>query len=173
MTSCDDLFDEFVHPLVHKGMDKNEAFERQYGRHARWDWDDSLATLTFSGPDGPIVRIHCSVVGTTQGDQWQWSWANKNIPPHEKLDVEKVREFGEQNGYEKLTTAFLAADEYTGWEMTAVAEHILDALGAYRFPTDHGFCYLAYRNIEVVGEEAENDLHGAMRDAVTFPRTKT
>jgi hypothetical protein len=53
--------------------------------------------------------------------------------------------------------------------MTAVAEHILDALGAYRFPTDHGFCYLAYRNIEVVGEEAENDLHGAMRGTVTFP----
>ena len=65
--------------------------------------------------------------------------------------MEKVREFGESNGYEKLTTPFLVADEYTGWEMTAVTEHVLEALGAYRFPTDHGFCYLAYRSVEVIG----------------------
>jgi len=34
--------------------------------------------------------------------------------------------------------------------MTAVAAHVLKALGAYRFPTDDGFCYLIYRNIETI-----------------------
>jgi hypothetical protein len=80
--------------------------------------------------------------------------------------MDKVREFGEANGYEKLTTPFLEADEYTGWEMTAVTEHILDALGAYRFPTDHGFCYLAYRSIEVIRLDKDTDLHGAMHGTV-------
>jgi hypothetical protein len=84
------------------------------------------------------------------------------------LDTEKVREFGEANGYDKLTSAFLVADEYTGWEMTAVAAHILNAPGGYRFPTDDGYCYLIYRKIDVIGTEEEDVLYGAMRGTVTF-----
>jgi hypothetical protein len=147
MPACDDCFQEFVHPLVHAAMEKNDAFKRRFGHHSRWDWDDATSTLTFSDPDLQSVRVHCSIVGTIQADQWQWSWANKNIPPNSKLDMEKVRIFGEANGYRKLTTPFLETDEYTGWEMSAVAEHILDALSAYRFPTDHGFCFVAYRKV--------------------------
>jgi hypothetical protein len=168
MATGDDCFQDFIHPLIHAGMEKNDAFERQYGHHARWDWDDPSSTLTFSDPELPTVAVHCSVVGTTEGDSWQWSWANENIPPHMKLDMEEVREFGEVNGYEKLTTAFLAADEYTGWEMTAATEHVLNALGAYRLPGDDGFCYLAYRSVEVIETVPSNDLHGAMRGTVTF-----
>jgi hypothetical protein len=169
MTACDDRFEEFVHPLVHCGMEKNDAFGQKYGRHSRWDWDNVSSTMTFSDPNLPTVRVHCSVVGTTQGTQWQSSWANKNISPHEKLDMEMVRDFGEANGYEKLTIAFLDADEYTGWEMTAVTEHILNALGAYRFPTDQGYCYLAYRSVEVIGTAPCNDLHGATDGASSVP----
>jgi hypothetical protein len=167
MAACDDCFEEFVHPLVHAGMDKNDAFKRRYGNHARWDWDHLLSTLTFSDLELPTVRVHCSVVGTTQGNSWQWSWANKNIPSSSKLEMDKVRAFGEANGYEKLTTPFLEADKYTGWEMTAVTGHILNALGACRFPTDQGFCYLAYRDVEMIGADKETDLHGAMRGTVT------
>jgi len=151
MTTCGDCFNEFVHPLIHVGREKNDAFFSKYGKRKRWDWDESSSTLTFSEPALPAIRVHCSIVGTTEEDSWEWSWANKNIPPHARADMEKVREFGESNGYEKLTTPFLVADEYTGWEMTAVTEHVLEALGAYRFPTDHGFCYLAYRSVEVIG----------------------
>jgi hypothetical protein len=166
MAACDDCFEEFLDPLVHAGMEKNEAFKRRFGNFARWNWDDLSSTLTLSGPGQPSVRVHCTLVGTTQGNQWQWSWANKNIPPNEKLDMEKVREFGESHGYETLTVPFLEADEYTGWEMTAVAEHILDALGGYRFPTDHGFCYLAYRSVRVIGTDKDTDLRGTTSDAV-------
>jgi hypothetical protein len=133
-------------------MNKNDEFVRLYGKHSGWDWDDELSTLTFSDDGVPAVRVYCSIVGTVKGTQWQWSWANKNIPPKAKMEMGKVREFREANGFEKLTTPFLEADEYTGWEMTAVAEHILNALGGYRFPTDHGFCYLAYRKAEIIRE---------------------
>jgi hypothetical protein len=151
MTICEDCFDDFVHPLIHAGMEKNDAFFLKYGRHARWDWDNITSTLTFTDPKLPTVRVQCSLVGTTEGDSWEWSWANKNIPAHAKVDMEKVRAFGEAHGYEKLVTPFLVADEFTGWEMTAVTEHVLEALGAYRFPTDRGFCFLAFRSVEVVG----------------------
>ncbi|MGB7987551.1 MAG: DUF6882 domain-containing protein [Terracidiphilus sp.] len=167
MALCDDCFQEFLHPLVHELMDKNKRFEDQFGGRAHWDWDSEAATITFSDPEKSTVRIDATVVGTTQGNSWEWTWANQNFPPHSKQDMEKVREFGEANSFDKLTSSFLDADEFTGWEMTAVAAHILDASGAYRFPTDEGFCYLIYRKIEEIKNE-EDSLWGAMRGTVTF-----
>ncbi|HEY1804694.1 MAG TPA: hypothetical protein VGG45_09455 [Terracidiphilus sp.] len=158
MALCDDCFAEFLHPLVHESIEKNERFDAEYGGRDRWDWDSDLNILTFSGHGQPIVRIHCSIVGTTQGNRWQWSWGNRNLPDVAKRELEKVLEFGEANGFEKLTSAFLEADEYTGWEMTAIAVHILDAPGSYRFPTEHGFCYLAYREVEILVQETSSEL---------------
>lgn len=155
MAICDDCFNEFLHPLVHELMDKNERIRECYGVHARYDWDDESATIIFTDPEKPTLRINATVVGTTEGDTWEWTWANKNFEPRTKLDIETVRTFGETNGFEQLTTAFLPADEHTGWEMTAVAAHILNAPGAYRFPTDDGYCYLVYRKIEEVDREQE------------------
>lgn len=153
MALCDDCFEDFVHPLTHELMEKNNRFREQYGQFARWDWDPESATLTFTDPKKPTLRIAVSVVSTTEGNSWEWTWANRNFEPHTKVDIDKVRAFGEVNGIEKLTTAFLEADEYTGWEMTAAAAHILDAPGAYRFPRDEGgHCYLIYRKIEELRE---------------------
>lgn len=148
MALCDDCFEDFVHPLWHELKEKNDRFFQRYGRHERWDWDDEAVTLTFSDPVLPMVRIHVAVVGTTEGSSWQWSWANRNIPASNKRDMEKVREYGEANHLEKLTSGFLDADECTGWEMTAIAAHVLDAPGAYSFPTERGRCWLLYRQIE-------------------------
>ena len=148
MALCDDCFDDFVHPLSHELMAKNERFREQFGIFARWHWDSESATLTFSDPQKPTLRVAVSVVGTTEGNSWEWAWANRNFEPHTKINIDKIREFGEANGSEKLTSGFLDSDEYTGWEMTAIAAHILDAPGAYRFPTDRGHCYLIYRKIE-------------------------
>jgi hypothetical protein len=159
---CDDCFREFLHPLVHESIEKNERFEEKYGQLERWDWDYDSSTLTFSDGGVPKLRILVSVVGTTEGESWEWSWANGNFDPHTKRDIEKVREFGEANGYEKLTTAFLEADEHTGWEMTAIAVHVLQAPGSYRFPTEDGRCYLVYREIEELGEKVGLDLQGAL-----------
>jgi hypothetical protein len=169
MTAYDDRFQEFLHPLVHESMEKNERFSEKYGNHDRYDWDSEAATLTFSNAGIPRLRLQVSIVGTTEGDSWQWSWANPNLSILSKLDMDTVRAFGVANGYEQLTSKFLVADEYTGWEMAAVASRLLGALGSYRFPTDHGFCYRVYRTIEEIGSEKSDDLFGAMRGTVDFP----
>ena len=158
MTDCDDCFQTFLHPLVHELIDKNERFKERYGHHERWDWDEDAVRMTFSDPILPTVGIDVTVVGSTEGESWQWSWANENWDVKSKLEMDKVREFGNANGYEQLTSVFLDADEHTGWEMTAVAAHILDAPGAYRFPTDAGYCYLLYRKIEENDRPGINDL---------------
>lgn len=148
MALCDDCFEDFVHPLWHELKEKNDQFVQRYGSHVHWDWDDATVTLTFSDPVLPTVRIHVSIVGTVEDSSWQWSWANQNIPAISKQDMEIVRKFGEANGLKELTSGFLDADEYTGWELTAVAAHVLDAPGAYSFPTERGRCWLLYRRIE-------------------------
>jgi hypothetical protein len=150
MTICDDCFQRFVHPLTHQAQEKNKQFRERYGEFSRWDWDDERSTLTFSDPAKPSVEIDVSIVGTTEGSSWEWAWANSNISPASKIGIDRVREFGESEGYDKLTSKFLDADEYTGWEMTAVTAHLLNALGTYRFPTDHGYCYLIYRKIKIL-----------------------
>jgi hypothetical protein len=151
MAACDDCFDDFVHPLTHEARENNRRFREKYGQYARWDWDDERSTLTFSDPDKTSLEIDVSIVGTTQGNSWEWSWANSNISPKCKVGIEEVRKFGESEGYDKLTSKFLEADEYTGWKMTAVAAHLLNALGTYRFPTDDScYCYLLFRKISVL-----------------------
>lgn len=147
MAMGDDCFEEFLHPLVHQSMVKNQSFWNKYGKYARWDWDYERSVLTFSDPEKAALHIDASIAGTTEGNSWEWAWANRNLNPHTKVDMVKVREFGEAKKFDKLTTAFLDADEYTGWEMTAAAVHILGSPGSYRFPTERGFCYLVYREI--------------------------
>jgi len=147
MAVCDDCFEEFAHPLFHEAKEKNDQFWQRYGPRARWNWDDERSILTFSDPNRPSIEIDVSIVGTTEGNSSEWAWANKNIPQHNKLGIEKVREFGEANGYDKLTTPFLDADDYADWEMTSIAVHLLGGFGSYRFATDKGYCYLVYRNI--------------------------
>jgi hypothetical protein len=52
-------------------MEKNKRFEDRYEKRDRWDWDSDLSLLTFSEAGERKVKIHCAVVGTTQGDRWQ------------------------------------------------------------------------------------------------------
>ena len=147
MALCDGCFEDFVHPLSHELKEKNELFFQRYGRHKRWDWDDEAVTLTFSDPVLPTVRIDVSVVGTVE------RVLHGNGTGRTKISLTARSGHGEGSGFrrsqklEKLTCLFLDADEYTGWEMTAVASHVLDAPGAYSFPTDRGRCFLLYRRI--------------------------
>src|SRR5258708_27575319 len=52
-----------------------------------------------------------------------------------KMGIDEVLKFGEANSFHQLTSPFLDADEYTGWQLTAVAAHILNAPGADRKST--------------------------------------
>lgn len=152
MVKSDHEFELFVHPLVHESMAKNNACEQQFKIPAwpRWDYDDELSTLTFSEDGRPRVVADVVLVGTTEGSQWQWAWANGNVPSQRRALIDPVRVFGEAYGWRKLTARFLDSDEYTGWEMTSVAAHLLDAKGSYRFPTDRGHGYLVYRDLRWV-----------------------
>ena len=68
-------------------------------------------------------------------------------------EMHRVRQFGIENGIEELTSEYLEDDDLNnlGWQMTAVAARVLDAVGAYRPPRDNGGgLFIICRSIEFV-----------------------
>lgn len=126
---------------------RQHRLEAEYGigRWERWDYDFDAATLTFSTAGRPGIVADIRVVGTTATSTgtWLWSWDNPWIPPEARRDVDLVYAYGEQRGFEKLTTATWSGDERDGWEMTAVAACLLEGEGAYRAPSA---CYELFVN---------------------------
>jgi hypothetical protein len=153
LTLCDDDFWEFVHPLMLRLRQKNERVRQQYGDYSQWDWDPDAATLTFRERGQPDLCVDVTLVGTTEGGSWEWSWANPNISPDLKRDMEQIPAFGEAHGYQRLSLPFLKSGQETGLEMTAVTAHVLNAPGSFFFSTGDGYCYLVYRKIRVARED--------------------
>jgi hypothetical protein len=140
---------EVQHRLVHDAVSLNNKINKDFrlAEWPKWYYDSDQRTLSFL--DNGVAKVTASVivVGSTKGDQWQWAWGNKNYPEAERRMVEPVRKFGERKDWPALTSIFVTADEYTGWELTSVALHVLKAKGSYRFKSEDHFIYLVYREI--------------------------
>ena len=60
-----------------------------------------------------------------------------------------MKEYGLRRNFEKLITPKWTADQYDGWEMTAIASYLLKTKGAYRVPASNGklFSFMIFKNI--------------------------
>jgi len=122
-------------------MNLNELWQEQFkiGSWGQWNIDLDSSTLTFSQDGRPRVVANIVVVGTTKGSQWEWSWGNRHMPDSSRVPMTAVREFGEEKGWAPLTALFLDEfEEDMGWDLSAIAAHILEAEAAYRCPINSG-----------------------------------
>ena len=130
---------------------KQELIDSQFSlsEHKRWDYDQETGLLVFSNDGVPAVIADIEVIGSisTISDTWLWSWANFNLLANVRTRINAVREFGERGGFPRLTVPKWPADQCMGWEVSAIAAHVLDAKGVYRVPTDNGFLYMAMTDI--------------------------
>lgn len=117
-------------------MDKQDVLRRDCGISdwPRWDYDADAGTLTFSKDGAAKVIADIQIVGTTGSKDWLWALRNSHWPDEVVLDMEGVWQFGPDHKIEELTTDYLEDDDLNnlGWEMTAVAVRVLNAVGAYR-----------------------------------------
>src|SRR6266550_252340 len=83
------------------------------GSHKRWDWDQDKGELVFSNDDVPAVIAKIEFVGSisTVSNTWLWSWANFSLSENVRTLIKKVRDFGEEQGYPRLTTPKWSAEE--------------------------------------------------------------
>ena len=123
------------------------------GSHERWDWDQNSGTLLFSNAGLPVVECHVDFVGSfsSRSDSWRWAWANDSFVEPIKARSREVRALGEELGLLPLACAQWPGDPVDGWEMTAVMARQLNAIGAYRVPSEAGFLYMTVRDARWVG----------------------
>ncbi len=130
---------------------KQELLSEQFhlSKHKRWDYDQETGLLVFSNDNVPAVISDIEMIGSvsTSSETWLWSWANFSLLPNVKSRISAVRDFGDHNEFLRLIVPKWRADETDGWEMSAIAVHVLNAKGVYRVPTDTGFLFMAITDI--------------------------
>ena len=75
-TTCmEEECEDFKHACVHESMAKNDIWLKKYKINdwPRWDYSMEDATLTFSEEGKVKVICDMQVVGSTQGNSWEWS----------------------------------------------------------------------------------------------------
>ncbi|MER8693504.1 hypothetical protein NKI77_03825 [Mesorhizobium opportunistum] len=139
---------------------KNDRLEKdfQLGHWSRYDYDMTTGRLLFSKERAVKVIAEIQIAGSTsaKADSWLWAWANSNLPDDVLSDAKLVRSFGEKNSIDELTQSYVRdADndlEVLGWELTAAAVRICDALGAYRSPRgEGGALFLILKSVKWAG----------------------
>jgi hypothetical protein len=151
----EDEYDEFAHARIHESIALNTVWIDKYriGTWQRWDYSLEHATLTFSQDGKPKVVCQIQAVGSVQGESWEWSWGNANLPGPCKTRMPEVRAFGETKEWSKLTSLFLDNSDYLGWELASVSVHLLGGNATYRCPdseTPGYYMYLAILSSEFV-----------------------
>jgi hypothetical protein len=121
------------------------------GGYQDWYYDQVTGELTFSDNGIKKFIIDYEEVGSLsfKSNTWLWAWENPNLEEKIKSEIGMVRYYGEKRGFEKLTNPKWTADEYDGWEMTAIAAYLMKAKGAYRVPSKDSMLYsfLIYKTI--------------------------
>ncbi|WP_240100127.1 DUF6882 domain-containing protein [Christiangramia crocea] len=125
--------------------------EEEYGigKYEKWFYDQETGLLTFSDNDEIKLKIKYESVGSISkiSETWLWSWANEHLEQIVKSDIKKVKKYGEENNIEALTKRKWHADQYDGWEMTAISAYLMKAKGAYRVPTENTYSFMIFKDI--------------------------
>jgi hypothetical protein len=162
--------DESLHNIICDGFryleSKQKVFLEKYkiNDHERWDWyqDSGLLIFTHNGVPQVEAEIHFSGSFSTKSNTWMWAWGNSYLDEKIKLSSRKIRSHGEKMGLLKLASGHWPGTAVDGWEMTAVLAKELNAIGAYRTPSDTGYTYMVVTKAkwltknQILGVSGEN-----------------
>lgn len=105
-----------------------------FGDAGQFRYDLDAERLTISEDQTDRIRADIQLIGTINGRDWMWSWANDDCPANSVADLLKVRDFGREHGIKELTSEHVKGYDLgaLAWALSAVAVRILDSLGVYR-----------------------------------------
>lgn len=130
---------------------QQQLIEEKYGlgKYEKWFYDQETGELTFSDGDTVKIKIKYEEVGSISkvSKTWLWSWANPHLEDAIKTDIHKVKKYGIKNKLKHLIKRKWFADEYDGWEMTAISAYLMNAKGAYRVPTEKTFSFMIFKEV--------------------------
>ncbi|MGN6293919.1 MAG: DUF6882 domain-containing protein [Chitinophagaceae bacterium] len=106
-----------------------------------WFYDQLTGELTFSKIKKLIIRYESVGSVSFRSNTWLWAWDNPHLEEKIRSEITKVRDYGIKRDFGKLITPKWEADEYDGWEMTAISAYLMQAKGAYRIPASDNSLY--------------------------------
>ncbi|MGW2351996.1 DUF6882 domain-containing protein [Actinacidiphila glaucinigra] len=99
----------------------------------RYDWTLDDARIAWSRGGEVFLTGRITMIGSvslTQGT-WLWSWANDSLPQAAVGDMDRVRRFGEANGFPVLPCPGFDTHPGLVAEARLVAASVLDAEGLW------------------------------------------
>jgi len=133
-------YNSFVETCVAKLQALQEQFKNDYDLswYENWFYNQATGLLTFSAGDVEL-NFKYFEVGTfsERSKTWKWSWCNDHTLENVKREAGLIKEFGLKSNYPKLTTGHFESDESEGWEFTAIAASLTNAIGVYRPVSEH------------------------------------
>jgi len=124
------------------------------GKSNRWSLDQSRGDLLFTFDDGLVATCPAQIVASFDGadGSWLWAWANPSIGDSLKRDSLRVRDYGQQRGIARLTSAEWPCTEAEAWRMAALACKLCEAQGVYRGPAGTAFVFMTFEKVVLSGK---------------------
>jgi hypothetical protein len=96
------------------------------------------------------------IIGTynTLDNTWLWAWDHPSVVSALQDHAWKVREYGETNSIDLLTTRKLNCSQTQAWEFTAVACKLCNAQGGYRGPAGTTLVFMTFDNVSLNGSSS-------------------
>jgi hypothetical protein len=118
---------------------------------AAWSVDQNTGVIVFTRDDGIKATCPVQIIGTynTEDGTWLWGWDHPSVAGPLQEHAKRVKQYGEQNHVEKLTTRKIACDESEAWEYTALACKLCDAQGAYRGPAGTALVFMTFGEVKL------------------------
>jgi len=134
-------------------MDQNEK-EFRLSTYPRFDWDQWRGELVFSAAGTPKVVARIQIVGTlgSKSGAWFWAWANSGVLEAVRQSVLRTRNYGNEQGIQRLIQPKWAAKESDAWEMTALTFRLTDAKGAFKCTSPEGSTFVVFTDIRTVSD---------------------
>jgi hypothetical protein len=169
-------FESLLLSSMEELMAKTQSHQETWGFGTEEEWllDQDQGQLTFKFPGRSAVAV-VQIIGTYQGGNWLWAWANPLIADHLKAEALRLKEYGEQWGIPRLTSPEWPAEESDCWYMAALACQLFGAQGAYRGPAADSHTLMVFGEVthEPALEDREQILNNFREEAAAEFRSCT
>jgi hypothetical protein len=145
-------FDQLLRLSMDELMAKTSALQQawHFGEETDWQLDRDSGELVLTFPESAVCAS-AQIIGAydIQSETWTWAWADPSLPDPLKADVARIREYGQQNGFERLVLPQWTGAESDCWYMAALACQLCQAEGAYRAKLGGVGVFMIFSQVQV------------------------
>lgn len=155
-------YDKFSATCIEELKILQDNFFKDYNieSYDNWFYNQATGLLTFSTGDNELNFRYIDIGSFSEkANTWKWSWDNEHTLDNVKKGTELIKDFGQSNGYTKLTTGYFESSETEAWELVAIAAKLLNGIGVYRPVND-----VQLKIFLVVTENVDNETAKNIKD---------